>query len=125
MFGKKKPEPVNLLTLIPKHRRDFEVDEQGIVTVMMPRFESAWALKYLVPKRRSPYVRTRLDESGSFVWKQIDGIVNVAEIAERMKTDIDEQMDAVHARLGLFIKILFRRTWITLHHADGTRVPGP
>lgn len=122
MFGKKEQEQLNLLTLIPQRRRDYDIDEQGIVTVHMPRFESAWMRKYLVPKRRNPFVHTRLDAVGSFVWQQCDGVTSVAGIAERMREHFGEDAEPVHDRLALFIRVLFRRTWISLHHEDGTAI---
>ncbi|MFZ1731501.1 MAG: PqqD family protein [Bacteroidota bacterium] len=124
MFGKKKAEEeaLNLLELVPRRKREFEVDENNVVTVMMPRFENPWMLKSFVPRWKSPYVRTKLDDVGSFVWLQCDGETPVEIIAERMREHFGEKIEPAHERLKFFFQMLTRRTWLTLHHADGTEI---
>ncbi len=120
MFRRKKEETLNLLELIPRRTREFDVDDEGIVTVKMPRFETGWMLRHLVPRWKSPHVRTRLDDVGSFVWLQCDGETPVGAIAERMQEKFGERIEPVNGRLKVFFQQLARRTWITLHRADGT-----
>jgi hypothetical protein len=121
MFGKKKTvEALNLLELIPKRVREFDMDENEIVTVNMPRFEHAWMLRHLVPSWKSPYMRTRLDDVGSFIWLQCDGKTPVHVIADRLLERFGEDIEPVHDRLKVFLQQLTRRTWMTLHLADGT-----
>ncbi len=123
MFGKKKEtEAVNLLELVPKRIREYNTDENGVVTVMMPRFEHDWMMRHLVPRWKNPYVRTRLDDVGSFVWLQCDGETAVSVIAERMRDQFGEAVEPVHDRLKVFLQQLSRRTWLTLHHSDGREV---
>ncbi len=123
MFGKKKEEEaLNLLELVPQRKREFEVGEDNVVTVLMPRFEHDWMLKRFVPRWKSPYVRTKLDDVGSFVWLQCDGETPLEIIAERMSEEFGEKVEPVHERLKFFMQQLTRRTWLTLHHADGTQI---
>ncbi len=123
MFGKKKEtEALNLLELVPKRTRNFDVDENGSVTVMMPRFEHDWMMRRFVPRWKNPYVHTRLDDVGSFVWLQCDGETPVETIAERMREHFGEAVEPVHDRLKVFLQQLTRRTWLTLHHADGNEI---
>lgn len=123
MFGKNKTEDtLNLLELVPHRCREFDVDEHEIVTVSMPRFEHAWMLRYFVPRWKSPYVRTRLDDIGSFIWLQCDGETPVQVIADRMFERFGENVEPVHDRLKVFLQQLTRRTWLTLHHADGKQI---
>ena len=123
MFGKKTgTEALNLLELVPKRIREFDVDENGVVTVKMPRFNYDWMMRHLVPRRRSPYVHTRLDDVGSFVWMQCDGETPVELIAERMRDRFGDAVEPVHDRLKVFLQQLSRRTWLTLHHPDGREV---
>jgi hypothetical protein len=120
MFSRKKEETLNLLELVPRRAREFNVDESGIVTVKMPRFETGWMLRHLVPRWKSPYVLTRLDDVGSFVWLQCDGETPVGAIATRMQEKFGERIEPVNGRLKVYFQQLTRRTWITLHRADGT-----
>lgn len=120
MFGKKNQPEFNLLDLIPHRERDFDVDEEGLVTVSVPRFKHDWMMRNLVPRWKNPHIRTRLDAVGSFVWLQCDGSTPTGEIAARMQERFGEEVEPVYDRLKLFLQLMTRRTWIRLHHADGT-----
>lgn len=117
----KKDTPINLLELVPRRQCEYDIDEDGRVTVKIPRFKHNW-MKNLVPSWKSPYIRTKLDEVGSFVWKQCDGKTAVHDIGERMLEEFGEEIEPVYERLKVFFKQLGQRGYVTLHHADGTQV---
>lgn len=58
--------------------------EEDQVTVLIPKFTNRWLVRWFVPLLAKPEVRLRLDERGSFVWRQCDGTVTVREIADRL-----------------------------------------
>jgi hypothetical protein len=122
MFGSKKQPEHNLLDLVPRRIREFDVDDAGIVTVKIPRFEYSWMRRHLVPRWKNPHVHTRLDDVGSFVWLQCDGETPVGVIAERLRERFGERVEPVNGRLKVFFQVLTRRTWLTLHHHDGTQL---
>ena len=120
MFGKKKTPEYNLLDLVPHRLREFDVDAEGLVTVNVPRFKPGWMAHHLLPRWNHPNIRTKLDAVGSFVWLQCDGATHTGEIADRLRDRFGEDVEPVHDRLKLFLQLMTRRTWIRLHHADGT-----
>ena len=122
MFGTKKKPALNLLELVPKHARAYDVADDGTVTVRVPRFKYDWMSRHLLPRRRNPHIHTRLDAYGSFVWLRIDGVRTVAEIGEELDAHFGEDVRPVYDRLGLFVRAMRDRTFIVLHHADGTPV---
>ncbi len=79
MTGKRK---VNYLEQVPLRNVEY-IEEQGQrITLLIPKFKSERLRRILVPRSRSPYIKVRLDELGSLVWQQIDGVKTVGEICE-------------------------------------------
>ena len=99
----KKPQEVNLLELIPEKLVDEVVDDDGIVTLLVPRYKNR-LLKKLherSPSRR--FVKIHLDEIGSGTWACIDGKKNVREIGEIVKERFGEAIEPCYDRLGIFM----------------------
>ncbi|MBR9978968.1 MAG: PqqD family protein [Bacteroidetes bacterium] len=119
---KDKKKEYNLLELTPRRLRDHDVDEEGIVTVKYPRFETAVLSKFLVPSWKRPYVRMRLDRFGSYVWLHSDGDRTVDSIAEGMLEEFGEEAEPVYDRLKSFLLQLHRARYLTLQAPDGTTV---
>ena len=112
-MAKKKAEPVNLFDLIPKREMEFRVEENGNVTLLVPRFQSAWMRKFFVPRRKNPNIHIALDEFGSHVWLACDGTASVARIAETLRATYGERAEPVHDRTAVFIQNLLRHRFIS------------
>jgi hypothetical protein len=74
--------PFDELVPLPQHHAEDEPD--GRVTVLVPRFSGRWARRWVLPLFARQEVPLRLDELGSFVWRQCDGRTPVGEIATRL-----------------------------------------
>ena len=99
----KKPQEVNLLELIPEKLVDEVLDNDGNVTLLVPRYKNR-LLKKLherSPSRR--FVKIHLDEIGSGTWDCIDGKKNVREIGEIVKEKFGEAIEPCYDRLGIFM----------------------
>ena len=118
----KEQSRINLLELIPHRHSEFDVDDDGVVTVRMPRFQKEWMIHFFVPRWKSPFIKTTLDRVGSFVWMQCDGTQTVHDIAERMREEFGEDIEPVYDRLRLFFQQLGKREYIRLTHPDGTPI---
>jgi hypothetical protein len=88
----------------------------------MPRFHVPWMQKYLVPKRKDPYIRITLDEFGSFAWNLCDGKMTVLQIADQLENHFGEAIAPVYERVGSFFRQLRPRGFVHLRKADGTIV---
>lgn len=120
-FNSKKPQ-LNLLELVPRRVQEFDVDDEGMVTVRVKRFKYDWMAVAFLPKRKSAYIHTKLDAFGSHVWLACDGNSNVHTISESLLQAFGEEIEPVHDRLKLFIQQLTHRGFIVMQHADGTPV---
>ncbi|MFH1198466.1 MAG: PqqD family protein [bacterium] len=103
MFNKKSKQPKNYLEIIPHRLREFIITEEGKVTVLVPKFENKFLVKYLVPIMKSKEIKVKLDEFGSEVWKQIDGQKNISEIGDSLTSKFGEKIQPVEERLTKFL----------------------
>ncbi len=111
----------NLLDLIPEQKIQFEESSDGLVTLLKPKFKNKLLVKYLLPRIKKPNFKIKLDQFGSFVWKQCDGKNTVEQISNLLKQKFQDEIDPVYDRLAMFIQSLARYRFIeykNLSHND-------
>lgn len=97
-------EEINLLTLVPERRREFEYRHEGLVDVLMPRWGTGPFGKVMgLFFKRSP-IKIKLDRIGSFAWNLCDGTNTVADIGEKMEHEFGEKIEPVYDRLAMFLQ---------------------
>jgi len=89
----------------PARARKWETTEDGLVRILVPRFNGRILGRFLMPRLRDPFFRVRLDEVGSFIWELCDGARNWEEIASLLEERFPDMEDA-RDRLGLFLNHL-------------------
>ncbi len=122
MFRKKKKEevsPVNLLTLVPQHSSEWREEKDGKITLLKPKFKTPFLQRKLSRFLRQPQYEIRLDEIGSFVWRQIDGKRTIREIGELLHREFGEKVEPPVERLGEFIRILDHGEFVTFKSSEG------
>ncbi len=83
----------------------FTEDENGLVTL---EIDNKGIFNRLAQKllKKPPVTYIHLDEIGSFVWKQLDGEKNLAEIGGLMEEALGEKAQPTFERLAKFTQIL-------------------
>lgn len=105
-----------ILTCIPHRVATHELAEAGLVVVFQPRF--SWApMQRLAVRWKRPFVRVRLDATGSFFWLQCDGQRNVQAIASAGRAEFGDKLKDADARVVTFFR--------TLAHAGLVRLSRP
>ena len=103
----------NYLDFIPimNPKNDWSQDEQGIVTIHMVHrgFYAAIAQRFFHTPRVS---HIKLDEYGSFLWKEIDGQRSVGQLAQRMKEQFGPEAEPLYNRLVKYMQILHNNHFI-------------
>ncbi len=105
MFGRKKTRPtpdVNLLELVPEQLVDSTRDDEGIITILGPRFKTGFMKKLVGSRLKSPYFKIALDDIGTTVWENIDGTQNIGKISDILKEKFGEKIEPVNDRLAMF-----------------------
>jgi Coenzyme PQQ synthesis protein D (PqqD) len=100
------PATLNLLELRPIRNARSETAEDGLVTLVVPKFRSVFLQKWLVPWLAKPNFRIRLDNVGSFIWQRCDGTTPVLKIAEEMQSEFGEGIQPVYDRISRFLNKL-------------------
>jgi hypothetical protein len=100
----KEEQPANLLELKPKRNLEWETQPNQNVVLLIPKFRNRWLVKWFVPMLAKPNIRVKLDERGSFVWRQCDGKTTIEEIGKQMSSTFSEPLDSTYDRIGTFMK---------------------
>ena len=101
------------LTQRPKWNRKWETNGNGFIVILIPKFGSHILGKWLASQMATPNYRLNLDQVGSFVWQNCDGMKNFEEIANGMSKKFGSKVDPVYERLSLFFQSLEKSKSIT------------
>jgi hypothetical protein len=112
---KKHKSGLNYLEMHPFRNYDFEFREEGLVDVLVPRFTSKFAKKFVLPRMKNPYIRANLDEMGSFLWLNIDGKTNVAALVKKMEERFGDLVQPATERVLLFLTQLYKAGFINFY----------
>lgn len=112
---KKILKEANYLELTPYRVYSEEIDEKGIVTVLVPKFTNRLLVKFLMPRLKSKYFKIKLDEIGSETWKKIDGSKSVGQIAEILSGIFGDKIQPVHDRLTRFFTRMYMEGYISFN----------
>lgn len=105
----------NYLELTPFRICNEETDENGLVTILSPKFKNRFAVKYIAPRLRQQFFRIKLDELGSAVWKEIDGTRNVRQLASVLQERFGERIAPVFERLPKYLTSLYLQDFISFN----------
>lgn len=105
----------NYLDLTPFRIHREEIDENGLVTILVPKFTNKFVVKYIVPTLKSKYFKIHFDELGSETWKLIDGKINVNNISESLLAKFGDKIQPVHERVTKFLSQLYLQGFISFN----------
>ena len=108
----KKKEVFNLLELTPVRERNFVVNDDGLVTILIPKFKSKFFLS-LIPKNKSKDFKINFDELGSAVWKEIDSNKKVGNIVQELGDRLGEKIHPAEERISKFLTQLNSHKFIS------------
>lgn len=115
LFGAKERGPgPNLLTMTPLRNLEWETGTDGRAILLVPKFRNRLVVRWFVPMLARPVIRVSLDEHGTYVWSRCDGTTPVADIGRAMAEHFGEPVDAVYERIGRFLAVLARDTFVHL-----------
>jgi len=103
----------NYLELHPIRLHKEELNENNLVTILIPKFTNQFVVKFLVPRMKSQLIKLKLDELGSSAWMLFDGEKNVADIAKKLVEKFGDKIEPVNDRLTKFLTGLYEQKLIT------------
>jgi hypothetical protein len=109
---------VNTLDLTPLKLYTQEIEEEDLVTVLVPKFKNEIAKKFIVPKLKSSDFKIKFDKLGSAVWMNIDGNKNVQEIIKSVSMKFGDEIQQAEERIIKFIFQLYEQKLISFNEIN-------
>jgi hypothetical protein len=103
----------NFLELIPVRMRLHEVNADGKVSLIVPKFKNEKFARWFVPRRKSINFKIHLDEVGSSVWMEIDGRKTVGEICDLLDEKYKDRLSAANKNTMKFLSLLYNQRYIS------------
>lgn len=110
----------NAYDLIPVSRIKHKIEEDGNVTVLVPKFSNEKISNFMLG-RRGKFISIHLDETGSFVWLQIDGIKTIRNISENLQEHFGETLEQSGVRVNKFMTRLYDERYITFRQLEAPK----
>jgi Coenzyme PQQ synthesis protein D (PqqD) len=114
VFFRKKSNPdINYLELTPVRNYEYEVENNGLISVFVPKFDIKWLDRILSGIIKSRFFKAKLDEFGTETWLEIDGVKSVQMISNQLSKKFGEKINPVDERLTKFLSELYKYNFIT------------
>ena len=103
----------NYLDYVPKHNSLFEFrdNKKGHVEIKVHNKGLFNRIAQLIAKKPK-YSYIELDEFGTYIWRQIDGVRSIYDIGQLVKQHFGEKAEPLYERLCQFTKILHKNKFI-------------
>ena len=109
---KEQGTTLNLLELVPKRNLQFEMKDEEIVILLVPKFRNRMFTRWVLPRMKKKFFHVKLDAYGSFIWNHCDGTRRVEEIWDLMKRRFGDDFDPTYGRIQRFIQTLLNDKFI-------------
>jgi hypothetical protein len=109
----RKPSISEFLSYIPvRANYEWSVDEEGLVHIKVPKFQSNLGKKLCRLVRRKETFTADMDRLGSLVWLHCDGKNNVEDILQVLEKEYSDEKD-LDQRLFLFLQQMKNLNYIS------------
>jgi hypothetical protein len=112
-FRKKIDTSINYLELTPVRNYDHVIEENGLVSVFVPKFDIKWIDTVMSRIVKSRFFKAKLDEFGTATWLEMDGNKSVQLISSHLSQKFGEKINPADERLTKFLTELYKYNFIT------------
>ncbi len=109
-FGKNRS--INFLELIPERAYEWVEQENGRVSILVPKYGTSRLGLWLARRLKKPYIFIKLDEVGTAVWLACDGRTTIRQIGIQLQQRFGDQIEPVYERMAIFFRALDREKLI-------------
>jgi len=110
---KKILKSANTLDLTPLKIYLEQKNDDGLITVIIPKFKNKIAVKLFSPRLKSDHFKIKLDKFGSAVWENINGKTKVEKIIKEVKKKFGDELEQEEERITKFIFQLYSQGFIS------------
>lgn len=104
---------LNYLDLIPITKIKHELNNNGNIDLVIPKFKNEGFAKWFIPKRKSLDFVVHLDEIGSAAWLEIDGKQTVKQICNNLTEKFGDKAMSIEERIAKFYTKLYDQRYIS------------
>ncbi|MCF8303335.1 MAG: PqqD family protein [Bacteroidales bacterium] len=108
----------NTLELTPVKNHDHQVEEDGRLALIVPKFEKKWMRRFFIAPARKDYFKIYLDDLGASTWLLIDGKKTVKQICEAMQEQKEEEIPELEDRVSKFIHMLYEQRYVLIKEME-------
>jgi hypothetical protein len=108
---------LNYLEVVPVAKVGHETDEKGLVILLVPKFSNEKFNNFMF-KNRTRHFKIHLDELGSSVWMQIDGLRKVGDIVHNLNEAKEGGLPDAEMRVTKFMTILYETRYISFREIE-------
>ena len=112
-FRKKIDTTINYLELTPVRNYDHVIEDSGLISVLVPKFDIKWIDKIMSKIIKSRFFKAKLDEFGTETWLEMDGTKSVQTVSEHLQKKFGDKINPVNERLTKFLSELYKYNFIT------------
>jgi hypothetical protein len=94
---------------------EWEDGPENRAVLLVPKFRWGPLARWLQPRLKRPFVRLKLDDIGSFVWKRFDGRTTFDDIVKAMRDEFGEKAEPAEERLKKFLVLLMKSKFVELY----------
>jgi hypothetical protein len=112
LFKKKTHQAaLNFHEMTPFRVREHVLEENGLASIVVPKFKNEFLTHFLVPRRKPKVIKVKLDAMGTAIWLELDGTSNVGQILDRLKENTmpEASSDYFEARALQFLRVLHKQ----------------
>jgi len=102
----------NFLDLSPLALFGHELDTQGNVVILIPRFQGFLFSRILQPRLKNPYIKLELDDLGTATWLMLNGKTSVRNICSTLRQQKGSAAEPVEDRVTRFLSQLYAQKLI-------------
>ena len=110
---KKILQTTNTLDLTPVKLYSEKINDEDLVTVIVPKFKNEFAKKFISPKLKSADFKLNLEKFGSEVWKNMDGKTKVGELVKILSEKFGDEIQPAVDRVSKYVFQLYEQKLIS------------
>jgi len=95
------------------------INEENLVTLLVPKFRKKFFVKYFSPLLKSSDIKINLDLLGSTVWTLMNGKNTVGDISKLLSEKAGDEQNLMEERLTKFLTQLYIQRLITFEEIKG------